>query len=82
MFAINMGNAAVSTIEEFDGIDCGDGSGVRLPFSGRIQVMKQDTIRVQVAGTCEGEERRLRHRHYGDTSPPLGALAGRSRALS
>src|SRR5712691_12357049 len=34
-------DATASTIDAtFDGIDCDDGSGVRLPFSGRIRVTK------------------------------------------
>jgi hypothetical protein len=38
---VTTGNATVNTIDAtFDGIDCDDGSGVRLPFSGRIRVMK------------------------------------------
>jgi len=37
----DIGNATVSTIDAtFDGIDCDDGSGVRVPFSGRILVTK------------------------------------------
>jgi hypothetical protein len=35
------GNATVNAIDAtFDGIDCDDGSGVRVPFSGRIRVTK------------------------------------------
>jgi hypothetical protein len=38
---VTTGNAAISTIDAtFDDIDCDDGSGVRLPFSGRIRVTK------------------------------------------
>ena len=38
---VTTGNATVNTIDAtFDGIDCDDGSGVRLPFSGRIRVTK------------------------------------------
>jgi hypothetical protein len=38
---VTTGTASVSTIDAtFDGIDCDDGSGVRLPFSGRIRVTK------------------------------------------
>lgn len=36
-----VGNAAVGAIDAaFDGVDCDDGSGVRVPFSGRIRVTK------------------------------------------
>jgi hypothetical protein len=38
---VTTGNATINTIDAtFDGIDCDDGSGVRLPFSGRIRVTK------------------------------------------
>jgi len=38
---VTRGSASVSVIDAtFDGIDCDDGSGVRLPFSGRIRVTK------------------------------------------
>jgi hypothetical protein len=38
---VTTGSATVNTIDAtFDGIDCDDGSGVRLPFSGRIRVTK------------------------------------------
>ena len=38
---VTTGNATASTIDAtFDGIDCDDGSGVRLPFRGRIRVTK------------------------------------------
>jgi len=38
---VTTGNASVSSIDAtFDGIDCDDGSGIRLPFSGRIRVTK------------------------------------------
>jgi hypothetical protein len=67
---VTTGNATVNTIDAtFDGIDCDDGSGVRLPFSGRIRVTNVVTVRSQVAGTCESEERCLRHRQSGDTTP-------------
>ena len=60
---VTTGNATASTIDAtFDGIDCEDGSGIRLPFSGRIRVTKSVAVRIQVAGTCEGEDRCLRHR--------------------
>jgi len=38
---VTTGNATINTIDAtFDGIDCDDGSGVRLPFSGRIRATK------------------------------------------
>ena len=38
---VTTGNATINTIDAtFDGIDCDDGSGIRLPFSGRIRVAK------------------------------------------
>ena len=38
---VTTGNATVNTIDAtFDGIDCADASGVRLPFRGRIRVTK------------------------------------------
>ncbi len=38
---VTTGNATINTIDAtFDGIDCDDGGGVRLPFSGRIRVTK------------------------------------------
>jgi hypothetical protein len=38
---VTTANALVNTIDAtLDGIDCDDGSGGRLPFSGRIRVTK------------------------------------------
>ena len=61
------------------GIDCHDRSGVRLRFTGRIRVTV--TVGLQVAGTCEGEDRCLRHRQEETRHPrwercaaPVGAI--------
>ena len=38
---VTTGNATINTIDAtFDGIDCDDGGGVRMPFSGRIRATK------------------------------------------
>lgn len=63
------------------GIDCDDGSGVRLLFTVRIRVTKSVAVRLQIAATCESEDRCLRHRQSETRHPrwercraPISAL--------
>ena len=38
---VTTGTASVSTVDvSFDGIDCDDGSGIRMPFGGRVRLTK------------------------------------------